>query len=343
MKTVDLAPNDVLRGLIDPAITENRLVFIDGALSAAHSARPDAALSLETGPAGEIRVSVPDKASIATPVRLLFVTAPGAKSAAFAHRVDVRAGISSRLHLILDLVDLGPEASERRIEAEVRLAPNACVRYVELVRGGTGARHLSKNRFLLDRHADLDAFAFSDGGAQTSFESVVDLEAEHAFASVKGLAVLGGDSRAQSRVIADHKVGHGTSRQLFKSILADRSRSEVDSLVAIRRGAAKSDSQQLMRSLLLSEKAESQVRPELRIDADDVSAQHGASTGRLEKNELFYLQSRGFSEALARYVLTLGFADELLAQIEPEPLREALRGRVRASLRRALGFSGQEV
>ena len=87
-------------------------------------------------------------------------------------------------------------------------------------------------------------------------------------------------------------------------------------------GAAKADTKQLARSLLLSDKARARARPILRIRHDDVACVHGATVGRLEKDELFYLTSRGLAKDQARLILTVAFAEELLAALEPGMRRE---------------------
>jgi len=113
---------------------------------------------------------------------------------------------------------------------------------------------------------------------------------------------------------------------VYKNILGGAAQAEFNSLVHVFRGANKSDSQQLDRNLLLSDKARAYSRPQLKIDADDVKANHGAATGQLEQNELFYLRSRGLDKDYARFILTYGFAREILDKIEPVSLREKLEG-----------------
>ena len=167
-------------------------------------------------------------------------------------------------------------------------------------------------------------FSYVAGGASgdLSIENRADLNEPHAFASFKGLAVLDDKARVRFQTTAHHAAAHGTSRQLYKNILAGESQSEFDSLVDVEPGAAKADTKQLARSLLLSDKARAQARPILRIRHDDVACVHGATVGRLEKDELFYLTSRGLAKDQARLILTVAFAEELLAALEPGMRRE---------------------
>ncbi|GEM_PF-5917443 len=339
MKTAEVSANAILPYLY-PGLIENRLVFVDGEPVDAQASRVDGpALTLEfckQGGATQIVVTAADQSAVVHPVRLLFLTTPG-KNESVAAKISIKAGLSARLGVIVDCIGLS--GGERRTDVDVRLASNACLRYLDLRRGSEGSNLTSKSLFKLENHASLDAFTFVEGGKFDASDVAVEFAGEHAFASFKGLALVAGDSRVQSRIIADHAAPHGTSRQFFKGILAGHARSELDSLVAIRAGAVKSDTRQLLQSLLLSDDALAQVRPELRIDCDDVSAQHGATVGRIEKDELFYMQSRGLSESLARYVLMMGFADEILSEIEPAGIRAVLHALVKIRLEETLKFS----
>ena len=288
---------------------------------------------VENGEEG-IQIVVPDLAVVDQPIHLKL-------EHPFVKRLRVKAGRSTRLNLILDEHAADGVIDESRLDSEFTLASGACVKVIHIRRGGAKAKRSSKNLYHLGNHSDLEVFTFVNEGALTLSDHVAEFEGEHAFASFKGLSVLKGNSMVQDRLIADHSAAHGTSRQFYKNILAGSARSEFNSLVAVKTGAIKSDSRQLNKNLLLSENARAEARPELRIDADDVSCAHGAAVGRIDKDELFYLRSRGLSESLARYVMTLGFAEEMLTDLEPAGIREELRALVKLRLREALRFSGK--
>ena len=132
------------------------------------------------------------------------------------------------------------------------------------------------------------------------------------------------DSQTFQHVHVKHQVPNCTSRQVFKNIAAGRGVTEVNSLVHMVRDAQKSDSHQLIRNLLLSPAAHAYARPQLKIYADDVKAAHGAATGQLGREELFYLKSRGLSEKMARFVLTYGFAEEIVEDIPFPTIRSQI-------------------
>jgi len=125
---------------------------------------------------------------------------------------------------------------------------------------------------------------------------------------VNGLGIPRTDCQVHHCIRVVHAAGATASTQLFKTIAGAASLASFDGLVTIRAGADGSAAEQRHHSLLLSPKARVDTRPQLDILADDVKAAHGATVGRPDADELFYLRSRGLGEAQALAVLTRGFA-----------------------------------
>lgn len=178
------------------------------------------------------------------------------------------------------------------------------------------------------------------GGTIVRNESLIDLEGPDAFVSASGLAVLSGNSQVFQHVRVNHKVPHCTSRQVYKNVLAGKSVAEFNSMVHVWRDAKKSDSQQLDKNLLLSETARVYTRPQLKIDNDDVSANHGAATGQLDPKELFYLCSRGIRPDQARSLLIQGFAAQVLESVKPSSLRKEMEADVEKRVKAILAEEG---
>jgi Fe-S cluster assembly protein SufD len=283
---------------------------------------------------------VPDGARMEEPIHLLFLNV-GECGAAIAlyPRVALALGRGARASVVVDHAAIGAEPFLSDAVLEARLSPDAWLDIVEVRRAKAPGHHFTNARYTLGRGSRLEALSFTSGGRVTRGQTLLRFVGEHASASVKGLAVLEGVSESHEHVTAEHAVPHGTSRQFFKNVLAGRARAEFDSLVHVHPGAFKSDSQQLSRALLLSDEAQAWARPQLRILADDVSCAHGAAIGRLEKEELFYLRSRGLSLAQARFLLTYGFAEEILEDLPDDGIRPALESLVRETVGRSAGGS----
>ena len=133
----------------------------------------------------------------------------------------------------------------------------------------------------------------------------------------------------------EHRVPRCVSREDFKGILYGKGRAVFDGRVHVARDAQKTDAAMSNKNLLLSEGAEVDTKPQLEIDADDVKCSHGTTVGQIEPEMLFYLRSRGIAGPLARRMLCLGFAGEILEALTPEALREQVSEQVGLRLEQA--------
>lgn len=189
----------------------------------------------------------------------------------------------------------------------------------------------SRSAYGLDEHASLNVWTIATG-ADAEIDHRVEFLKPHAFASLNGLSIVSGETRVTHRVQAVHRAGQCVSRQFYKAIAGGKSRAAFESLVEVARGAQKSDSKQLNKNLLLSKTAEAVSRPELRIDADDVACAHGSATGELNRDEIFYAQTRGIGRDAARFLMIEGFAGEILEALPEIPLKADLSARVKARI-----------
>ncbi len=306
---------------------ENRLVFSQGRYCAARS-RPQplpAGVTLEMGE-DVFLLSVPDKAVVEDTMHLVFLAGdedPKPRTLT----LKVRAGVSTRLNVVIHRKGQGA-ASPMHIKTVFFLSENSCVDLYEIEEPGMPGGCVTSHLFHLKKHASMDYFVYSFGDGVSLNVTTVDLQEEHGFFSAKGLSVLRGRARATHRLNVDHRAPHCISRQYYKNIVADHAQAEYESRVKVFEGASRSDSQQLNKNLLLSDTAKAHAMPQLQIDNDDVIATHGSASGQLEDDELFYLQSRGFSREAARLVLLDGFAGELLTDVHEKELKGYLENAI---------------
>jgi Fe-S cluster assembly protein SufD len=173
---------------------------------------------------------------------------------------------------------------------------------------------------------------FANFGAKVSrTESHIALEGEGAQAHLSGVSVLK-DGHADVTVHLDHAVGNTQSTQLFKYVAGGRSRGVYQGKVTVREGANGSDSRQTAKGLLLEDRAEIDLKPELEILADDVKCAHGAAVGDLDAESLFYLRSRGLPENEAWALLMRAFLGDAVEQIADEKIRASVWQVVEAAL-----------
>jgi Fe-S cluster assembly protein SufD len=133
--------------------------------------------------------------------------------------------------------------------------------------------------------------------------------------------------------LVNHAMPHGTSNQLFKGILDDNASGAFNGKIYVSKDAQKTQAYQKNNNILLSPGARMNTKPHLEIYADDVKCSHGATTGRLDSEALFYLRSRGIGEKEARQLLMYAFADEIVSKIQISLLRDRIIGLVDKRLR----------
>jgi Fe-S cluster assembly protein SufD len=141
--------------------------------------------------------------------------------------------------------------------------------------------------------------------------------------------VAQGDQEFDQRTLQSHQAPHTGSNLLYKNALLDRARTIFSGLIIVDPEAQKTDAYQSNRNLLLSDDAETNSLPGLQIQANDVRCTHGATSGHVDAEQMFYLESRGIAPAAARELLVFGFFEEVLAKLEHEALRSALRSLIK--------------
>jgi len=132
----------------------------------------------------------------------------------------------------------------------------------------------------------------------------------------------------------DHASPRCTSHELYKAILDGKSRGVFNGKIFVRPDAQKTDAKQTNKTLVLSDEAVMDTKPQLEIFADDVKCTHGATVGQLDEEQVFYLRSRGLSEQNARDILTYAFASDVINRIHIGPLRERLDAVLASRLRK---------
>ncbi len=238
-------------------------------------------------------------------------------------RLALRLGANARLTLIERFVGNCEGALLSRV-AEIDLAPGAELLHIRVNEAGEAVQILGHSSVRAEEKANYRCLTL-DLGAKLAREAwQINLVGDGAETHLDGLALPDGKRHADSDVLVTHSGTHTVSRQNFRGIVDDRGRSVYSTKVLVAPGAQKSDSTQSSSNLLLSKKAEADTRPQLEIYADDVACDHGAATGAIDPDALFYLQSRGLSLDAARRLIAWGFAVHTLEALGESALRAPL-------------------
>jgi len=175
------------------------------------------------------------------------------------------------------------------------------------------------------RDADVKNLAVHLGALRARCESYSKMAGSGARLELDALTIACGNQEFDQRTFQDHAAPHATSNLLYKNALLDEARTIFAGMIRVEPGAEETDAYQQNRNLLLNPAAEADSLPGLEIQNQNVRCTHGATTSRLDPEELFYLRSRGIPKNAAYQLLVFGFFEEIIQKVEDEALAELLR------------------
>jgi Fe-S cluster assembly protein SufD len=258
------------------------------------------------------------------PVHLLYVTdAAGARGATHPRTVIV-AERHSKVTVIESHVGLGDATYFANPVTEVDIADGATVHHILQQRQSRRAFHLAHVEARQVRDSHFVSFSFAIGAQLSRTNVYTLLNGEGCGATLNGLYLLDDAQHCDHQTRIEHAQPNTYSRELYKGILDGQSHGVFNGKVYVRPVAQKTDGKQTNKTLLLSEQAQIDTKPQLEIFADDVKCTHGATVGRLDQTALFYMKSRGLTDETARKLLTYAFAAEVLETIEIDAVKEGL-------------------
>jgi Fe-S cluster assembly protein SufD len=246
--------------------------------------------------------------------------------------VLVESGAEVILH---DRVETDAKAITGR--AEIIVEQNAKLTYVQDEETPSGCFHYRSARIHAHRDSRVNWTCFTTGAQWHAARLGVIVHEPGVEAHLYGLFSGDVDARADHRTQQHHGAPNAMSNLLFKNLLAGRSHSVYQGVITVPQIAQKTDAYQTCRNLMLDQGTHAHAMPKLEIVADDVKCSHGASIGSLNKEQLFYLQTRGLSRREAMTAIASGFAEEIIQTIPLEHVRDLWRRQVSATISRASG------
>lgn len=204
---------------------------------------------------------------------------------------------------------------------EIIVENGANLRFVELQSWGDHVWNFTHERARVDRDANLDWIFGALGSRLSKNFSDLDLVGQGASGRMSGFYFADGEQHLDLDTQQNHLAPHATSDLLYKGALRDKSRSVWHGMIYVAPGAQKTDGYQANRNLVLSEQARADSIPGLEILADDVRCTHGATVGKIDADQVFYLRSRGIPIADAERLIVEGFFDPIMQRIPFEGVR----------------------
>jgi Fe-S cluster assembly protein SufD len=208
--------------------------------------------------------------------------------------------------------------------------PGAKVTYVCAQTWGENVRALQMNTTTVDHDASAMSLNLHLGSKYSRFESLSRLIGEGGRSDLLAVSVATGDQEFDARTLQDHASPHTASDLLYKNALDDRARCTFGGLIRVEPHAHFTDAYQKVRNLLLSDDSEANSMPGLEILADNVRCTHGATSGQIDEDELFYLRARGIPISVAQRLIVGGFLNEVIKRLEHEAIEGYLGGLIAA-------------
>ncbi len=256
------------------------------------------------------------------PVHLKFVT--GGEAVATATRCLVIVEEGASLTLIETHEGIGSAAHQTNDTVEIVAGNKATVSHVRLNAETDATLALSTLGVRMASHVSFTSVNVVTGAKTSRHQIFCAYDGDHSNARFNGATMLRGSQHADTTLQVDHAQPHGISRELFKTVVDDDATGVFQGKIIVEPHAQKTDGQMMSASLLLSEGAAMNNKPELEIFADDVLCAHGATCGQLDEELLFYLMARGLPRKDAEALIVQAFLGEAVEAVEHEDVRDAL-------------------
>ncbi|HWH51799.1 MAG TPA: Fe-S cluster assembly protein SufD [Gemmatimonadaceae bacterium] len=269
-------------------------------------------------------VEIAADVKVERPIHLLFVVDANAAKGMMHPRNVIIAGRHSEATVVESYVSTTDAVYFTNAVTEAFVADGATLRHYKMQREGRRAFHVSTTEARQGRDSHFVSFSFGTGGSLSRSNVYTTLAGAGCGATLNGLYMLDGEQHGDHQTQIIHAEPNCFSRELYKGVLDGRSHGVFNGKVYVHPIAQKTDGKQTNNTLLLSDTAQIDTKPQLEIFADDVKCTHGATVGQIDRTALFYLESRGLSATVARRLLTYAFAADVLETIEVGEVRETL-------------------
>jgi len=266
------------------------------------------------------------------PIYLLMLSRANDQPVMSHPRVLVEAGARCEATIIEHYVGEPEAANFTNVVSEILLDRGAMIDHYKLQEASLADLHVASIHIEQGRDSRFNSFNLNLGGALVRNDLVTELNAEGAETHYNGLFFVQGRQHVDNHTLVNHNAPRTFSNENYKGILDDRAHGVFNGKVMVKRDSQQIEAYQNNANLLLSDRAEIDTKPELVIYADDVKCSHGATTGQLDENAVYALRTRGIDEPMARALLTLAFAGEVMEQVRlsavAERVERAVAGRL---------------
>lgn len=267
-------------------------------------------------------VYLPENFHLEHPIHLLNI-ASSSETAFQSHpRNLIIAGKGSQVQIVETHEHLTENVYFHNAATEMIIEEGATVDHIKLQKESPNAFRIATMQIDQRRDSIFNTINIDLGGALVRNNTNLVINGENCNSNMCGFYLVSGTQHIDNQTNIEHAQPNCESNELFKGILADKSRGVFSGTIYVHPHAQKTNAFQSNKNLLLSEEAEIDSKPQLKIFADDVKCSHGATIGQLDRDALFYLRQRGLDEREANAVLRHAFAADIFSRIEIDSVRE---------------------
>lgn len=260
--------------------------------------------------------------SIKKPIHILFLCS-GKDNLMISPQVNIDISASSSATIIEQYVSK-TSSFFQNTSVFASIKNNSSLNHIRIHSNSDETANISSLHVTQSDDSTYNYFQLVDGGALQRSDIYTDLKGKNATCSLSGLTLLDKKQHSATYIVSDHIMPNCVSSQNFKSVLNGKSSGVFNGRTIVREDSQKTDSKQSNKNLLISDRAKMNSNPQLEIYADDVKCAHGSTTGALDSEALFYMQSRGINRKDATSLLIRGFVSELINDIKNEDLKTYL-------------------
>ncbi|CAM1646003.1 Fe-S cluster assembly protein SufD [Bartonella apihabitans] len=264
-------------------------------------------------------LEVAEGAKIADPVELQMIN-PGGQAHAYS---QIKVGNNSSVTFIER--QLGGEKSTFVTSVQdLKIGEGADVTWIIIRDRGFDATQFSKFLANLDKKAKLTLYIVNIASELNRQEIDIEMPGEGGNFQLRTINLLAGASHSDVTMFVRH-IGEDTvSTEIVRNVVADKARGAFQGMIKVSREAQKTDARMTCNSLILSDDAEFDSKPELEIFADDVACGHGSTVAEIDREQLFYLMARGIEESVARGLLVKAFVSQLIDDVENDQMKDVI-------------------
>jgi Fe-S cluster assembly protein SufD len=281
---------------------------------------------------GGVSIRIRANAVVARPIHVRSIVQTEVGATLCTPRIVMHVGAHASCTLVETHHTVGRSKGLTAGVTEIDCAEGSSVTYTKILDDGENGHHIGTTAVNIARAAKATATTACLDGTFVRNDLVMRLNEPTAEAYLYGVSVLSGSQLADNHTVVDHRVPHCHSEELYKGLYDGRSVGVFNGKIFVREDAQKTTAYQSNHSLLLSDNAVVNAKPQLEIWADDVKCSHGATSGQLDPEAIFYLQSRGIGKDEARGLLTYAFAAEVAEHVAHDEVREHLERRIAEKL-----------